>query len=147
MRDEPDVASVAALIGDPSRTAMLAALADGRALPAGELAAAAGLSLSGASAQLARLTQGGLLTVEREGRHRYYRLAGPQVAAAPELALQAGFRSLRRFNAVFVEVYKKSPTKIRLFARANGWGPPVSCARHKLASVGDHAVGTDEVIE
>ena len=38
-----------------------------------------------------------------------------------ELALQAGFRSLRRFNAVFVEVYKKSPTKIRVFARANGW--------------------------
>jgi DNA-binding transcriptional ArsR family regulator len=84
MRGEPDLASVAALIGDPSRTAMLAALADGRALPAGELAAAAGLSLSGASAQLARLTQGGLLTMEREGRHRYYRLAGPQVAAALE---------------------------------------------------------------
>src|SRR6516165_8242957 len=90
MRDEPDIASVAALIGDPSRTAMLAALADGRALPAGELATAAGLSLSGASAHLARLTQGGLLAMEREGRHRYYRLAGPQVAAALEgLALLA----------------------------------------------------------
>ena len=63
---------------------MLAALADGRALPAGELATAAGLSLSGASAHLARLTQGGLLAMEREGRHRYYRLAGPQVAAALE---------------------------------------------------------------
>ena len=90
MRGEPDVASVAALIGDPSRAAMLTVLADGRALPAGELAAVAGLSLSGASAQLARLTQGGLLTMEREGRHRYYRLAGPQVAAALEgLALLA----------------------------------------------------------
>ena len=90
MRGEPDVASIAALIGDPSRTAMLTALADGRALPAGELATAAGLSLSGASAQLARLTKGGLLTVEREGRHRYYRLAGPHVAAALEgLALLA----------------------------------------------------------
>jgi len=90
MRDEPDVASVAALIGDPSRAAMLAALVDGRALPAGELAAAAGLSPSGASAQLARLTEGGLLTMEREGRHRYYRLAGPQVASALEgLALLA----------------------------------------------------------
>ena len=84
MRGEPDVASVAALIGDPSRAAMLTVLADGRALPAGELAAAAGLSLSGASAQLARLTQGGLPTMECEGRHRYYRLAGPQVAAALE---------------------------------------------------------------
>ena len=63
MRDDPDVASVAALIGDPSRAAMLGALVEGRALPAGELAAAAGLSLSGASAQLARLTGGGLLTI------------------------------------------------------------------------------------
>jgi DNA-binding transcriptional ArsR family regulator len=69
---------------------MLVALADGGALPAGELAAAAGLSLSGASAQLARLAQGGLLTMEREGRHRYYRLSGPQVATALEdLALLA----------------------------------------------------------
>jgi DNA-binding transcriptional ArsR family regulator len=69
---------------------MLTALADGRALPAGELASVAGLSLSGASAQLARLTQGGLLTMEREGRHRYYRLSGPQVATALEgLALLA----------------------------------------------------------
>jgi AraC family transcriptional regulator of adaptative response/methylated-DNA-[protein]-cysteine methyltransferase len=64
-----------------------------------------------------------------------------------EVALQAGFRSLRRFNAVFVEVYKKSPTEIRLFARANGWGPRVACARHKLALVTDYAVGTDEVME
>jgi DNA-binding transcriptional ArsR family regulator len=90
MRGDPDVAWVAALIGDPSRSAMLGALVDGRALPAGELAAAAGLSLSGASPHLARLTEGGLLTMEREGRHRYYRLAGPQVASALEgLALLA----------------------------------------------------------
>jgi DNA-binding transcriptional ArsR family regulator len=68
---KPDIASVAALIGDPARAAMLTALADGRSLPAGELAAVAGLSLSGASAQLARLAQGGLLAMEREGRHRY----------------------------------------------------------------------------
>lgn len=63
---------------------MLMALADGRALPAGELAATAGLSLSGASAHLARLTQGGLIVGECQGRHRYYRLSGPQVAAALE---------------------------------------------------------------
>jgi AraC family transcriptional regulator, regulatory protein of adaptative response / methylated-DNA-[protein]-cysteine methyltransferase len=46
-----------------------------------------------------------------------------------EVALQAGFRSLRRFNAVFVEVYKRSPTKVRQFARANGWGPQAAYAR------------------
>ena len=84
MRGEPDLASVAALIGDPSRASMLMALSDGRALPAGELAAMAGLSLSGASAHLAQLLQGGLVVSEREGRHRYYRLAGPQVATALE---------------------------------------------------------------
>jgi len=70
---------------------MLTALADGRALPAGELAAAAGLSGPAASAHLARLLDGGLLAVEREGRHRYYRLAGPEVAAILEsLASLAG---------------------------------------------------------
>ena len=84
MRGEPNLATVAALIGDPARAAILTALADGRALPAGELAAAGGLSPSAASAHLTKLQEGGLLTVEREGRHRYYRLAGPGVAGALE---------------------------------------------------------------
>jgi DNA-binding transcriptional ArsR family regulator len=84
MRGEPNIATVAALIGDPARAAILAALADGRALPAGELAVAAGLSPSAASAHLNKLLEGDLLALEREGRHRYYRLAGPQVAAALE---------------------------------------------------------------
>ena len=84
MRDEPNIATVAALIGDTGRAAMLTALMGGQALPAGELAAAAGLSPPAASAHLARLTDGGLLAVEREGRHRYYRLAGPGVASALE---------------------------------------------------------------
>jgi DNA-binding transcriptional ArsR family regulator len=84
MDGEPSIAIVAALIGDPGRAAMLTALVGGRALPAGELAAAAGMSPSAASAHLAKLTDGGLLIVEREGRHRYYRLAGPGVAAILE---------------------------------------------------------------
>ena len=84
MRGEPNIATVAALIGDPARAAILVVLADGRALPAGELAAAGGLSPSAASAHLTRLLEGGLLALEREGRHRYYRLAGPQVATALE---------------------------------------------------------------
>ena len=78
------MAPAAALIGDPARAAMLIALADGRALPAGELAAIAGLSLPGTSAHLSRLLMGGLVVVERQGRHRYYRLSGPQVATALE---------------------------------------------------------------
>jgi DNA-binding transcriptional ArsR family regulator len=84
MRGEPNIATTAALIGDPARAAILAALADGRTLPAGELAVAAGLSPSAASAHLTKLLDGELLALEREGRHRYYRLAGPQVAAALE---------------------------------------------------------------
>ena len=111
MRGEPDVASVAALIGDPSRAAMLAALVDGRALPAGELAAAAGLSPSGASAQLARLTEGGFLTMEREGRHRYYRLAGPQVANALEgLALLAVTPRRPRARSAAAEALRRART-------------------------------------
>lgn len=90
MRSEPNITATAALIGYPARAAILSALADGRALPAGELAASAGLSSSAASAHLTKLLDGGLLALEREGRHRYYRLAGPGVAAALEsLALIA----------------------------------------------------------
>ncbi|MBX6741756.1 MAG: helix-turn-helix transcriptional regulator [Acetobacteraceae bacterium] len=84
MRGEPNIAAVAALLADPGRATMLTALAGGRALPAGELAALAGLSASGASAHLSRLVEGGLLAVEQQGRHRYYRLAGGEVAAALE---------------------------------------------------------------
>ncbi len=84
MDGEPSIATVAALIGDTGRAAMLTALVGGRALPAGELAAAAGMSPPAASAHLAKLRDGGLLAVEREGRHRYYRLAGPGVAAILE---------------------------------------------------------------
>ena len=91
MRGEANIATVAALIGDPARAAILTALADGRALPAGELATSAGLSPSAASAHLTKLLEGGLLALEREGRHRYYRLAAPGVAEALEsLALIAG---------------------------------------------------------
>jgi DNA-binding transcriptional ArsR family regulator len=84
MRSEPQVAAAAALIGNPGRAAMLGALMDGRALPANELATAAGLSAAGASDHLALLLAGGLLIVIREGRHRYYRLANERVAAVLE---------------------------------------------------------------
>jgi DNA-binding transcriptional ArsR family regulator len=84
MRGEPNLAAIAALIADSGRAAMLSALADGRALPAGELATVAGLSAQGASAHLAKLIEGGFLSVERQGRYRYYRLASVQVAVALE---------------------------------------------------------------
>lgn len=74
------MAEVAALVGDPARANMLAALMDGRALAAGELARAAGVTPQTASTHLARLTAAGLLALERQGRHRYHRLASPMVA-------------------------------------------------------------------
>lgn len=80
----PNIATAAFLIADPARSAMLMALLDGRARPAGELAYAAGVTAQTASAHLGKLRDGGLLTVETEGRHRYYRLAGPHVAEALE---------------------------------------------------------------
>ncbi|MEO6985626.1 MAG: helix-turn-helix transcriptional regulator [Paralcaligenes sp.] len=91
----PNVASVAFLIGDPTRAIMLAALMDGRALPAGELAYAAGITAQTASSHLSKLLAGGLLSCESEGRHRYYRLVGPDVAHALE-HLAAISRPVRR---------------------------------------------------
>lgn len=78
------IAAVAELIGERARAAMLIALADGRALPAGELARAAGISAQSASGHLAKLVVGGLLAVWSEGRHRYYKLASPEVGHALE---------------------------------------------------------------
>ena len=74
------LAEIAALLGEPARAAMMQALMDGRALTAGELAQAGGITPQTASAHLARLTGAGLLAMERQGRHRYHRLAGTEVA-------------------------------------------------------------------
>jgi DNA-binding transcriptional ArsR family regulator len=78
------ISSVAALVGEPTRAAMLVALLGGRALPAGELSRVAGLSAAATSLHLGKLTRGGLLSVRQEGRHRYYRLASEDVARALE---------------------------------------------------------------
>jgi DNA-binding transcriptional ArsR family regulator len=75
---------IGALLADPGRAAMLWALMDGSARPAGELTMIAGLSPSAASAHLARLTDGGLLALEARGRHRYFRIASADIAASIE---------------------------------------------------------------
>lgn len=84
MKEGPDVARVASLVGDPARANMLTALMGGSALTASELALEAGVGLPTASSHLAKLTDGGLLTLVSQGRHRYYGLATPQVAAMLE---------------------------------------------------------------
>lgn len=93
----PYLAEIAHLMGDPARANMLHALMDGRALTAKELAWIAGVAPQTASGHLAKLTQGGLLGVAVQGRHRYYRLAGAEVAAALEgLMVLAGLETSRR---------------------------------------------------
>ncbi|MBZ9996401.1 MULTISPECIES: winged helix-turn-helix domain-containing protein [unclassified Mesorhizobium] len=84
MREGPDIARIASLVGDPARANMLNALMGGTALTASELALEAGVSLPTASSHLSKLMEGGLLTVASQGRHRYYGLAGPQVAGMIE---------------------------------------------------------------
>jgi DNA-binding transcriptional ArsR family regulator len=74
------IAEIGALIGDPGRAAMLEALMDGRALTATELSVLAGVTPQTTSGHLAKLTQAGLITIERQGRHRYHRLASADVA-------------------------------------------------------------------
>ncbi|MFI7576664.1 ArsR/SmtB family transcription factor [Micromonospora sp. NPDC049497] len=76
----PELARLAALLADDTRARMCLALLDGRAWTAGELARLAGVAPSTASDHLSRLVRGGLLAEERQGRHRYLRLAGPAVA-------------------------------------------------------------------
>jgi len=79
---------IAALAGDPARAGMLHALLDGRALTAAELARAAGISPQTASGHLARMIAAGLLRMEKQGRHRYHRLASPAVAQMMESIMQ-----------------------------------------------------------
>ena len=78
------ISAIAALIGDPARANILLALMGGKALTAGELAYCASVTPQTASGHLARLVDGGLVTVEKQGRHRYHRLASASVAEAFE---------------------------------------------------------------
>ncbi|MCB8823428.1 ArsR/SmtB family transcription factor [Microvirga rosea] len=84
MKEGPVIASVAALLGDPARANILTALMDGRALTVSELAEAAGVTIQTASGHLSKLDAANLLTAEKQGRHRYFRLSDPDVAQVLE---------------------------------------------------------------
>jgi DNA-binding transcriptional ArsR family regulator len=81
-------AEIATAAGDPARAGMLNALMDGRALTASELASVAGITPQTASGHLARLTVAGLVAVQKQGRHRYHRLATQAVARMLESIMQ-----------------------------------------------------------
>ncbi|TNE62610.1 MAG: transcriptional regulator [Alphaproteobacteria bacterium] len=99
MKEGPIIASVAALLGDPARANMLSALMDGRALTVSELAVAAGVTVQTASGHLSKLKDANLVAAEKQGRHRYFRLSGNDVADVLEalmgLAERTGAKRVR----------------------------------------------------
>src|SRR3954470_12091718 len=123
MLGDSDLAAVGALIGEPARARVLMALADGRELPASVLASEAGVAASTASVHLARLVDGGLVTVESRGRHRYFRLAGPE-----------GGRAIEALSAIAPRAPARRPAggvraRVRLPARSRRRGAPARPGR------------------
>ncbi len=84
MKEGPDIAHIAALIGDPARANMLTALMSGKALTATELATEAGITVQTASTHLAKLAEGGLVETRKQGRHKYSSLANDDIATLLE---------------------------------------------------------------
>lgn len=98
MKEGPDIAHVAALIGDPARANMLTALMSGKALTVSELAEEAGVTIQTASSHLSKLDEGGLLRPRKQGRHKYFALSSEEVAHVLEglMGLAAGAGYLRK---------------------------------------------------
>ncbi len=118
------IAEIAALIGDPARSAMLVTLMDGRALTATELADVAGITPQTASSHLGRMTEAGLLAVERQGRHRYHRLASTTVATMIESIM-----------AVAAEPANLANRKVRTGPRDAAMRRARSCYDHLAGSI------------
>jgi DNA-binding transcriptional ArsR family regulator len=112
MAEGPYIAEIGALIGDPARANILTALMEGRALTASELAFQAQVSPQTTSSHLARLLDGGLIALEKQGRHRYYRLATPAVAEVLEtmMGLAQGGPGRHRPKAKSDDAIRKART-------------------------------------
>jgi DNA-binding transcriptional ArsR family regulator len=93
MKEGPDIAKVAAMVGDPARANMLTALVNGEALTASELSLEANVTKQTASSHLSKLEAAGLVAVEAQGRHRYYRLADADVAGLLETLMGVAARA------------------------------------------------------
>jgi DNA-binding transcriptional ArsR family regulator len=98
MSNAPQIAEVAALVGDPARANILVALLGGRALTATELACAAGVSPQTTSGHLSKLSAARLIALMKQGRHRYYRLAGPHVGHMLEGIMQVAIDGPPRYQ-------------------------------------------------
>ncbi|KZL18917.1 Helix-turn-helix domain protein [Pseudovibrio axinellae] len=99
MKEGPNIAAVAALIGDPARANMLQALMNGVALTASELAQEAGVTPQTSSFHLGKLSEAGLVCLRKQGRHKYYSLTGSDVASLLEalsgIAMRTGMTRVR----------------------------------------------------
>lgn len=93
MKEGPNIVGIAALIGDHARAEVLTALMTGKALTATELSGVAAVTKQTMSAHLAKLVDAGLIAVEAQGRHRYYRLANDDVAHLIETLMGVAFRT------------------------------------------------------
>lgn len=124
---EPDLAHVAVAFADPRRVRVLVALADGRALPAGRLAEEAGVAASTVSNHLAILLDHGLVSATQQGRHRYYRLTGPDVEGVLE---------------ALARLAPRAPiTSLRQHTRANALRTARTCYRHLAGQLGVRLFG------
>jgi len=108
----PIIAEIAALVGDPARATMVSALLDGRALAASELAVAARITPQTASTHLGKLTKAGLLSVVRNGRHRYFRLASPAVADMIEGIVAVALEKRPRYRPLSQQARALSAARI-----------------------------------
>src|SRR5205085_5320037 len=108
----PIIAEIAALVGDPARATMVSALLDGRGLTATELAYAAHVTPQTASTHLAKLTEAGLLSVFRDGRHRYFRLASPKVALMLDGIMAVAVENRPRFRPLSRQARELSEARI-----------------------------------
>ena len=98
MVEGPFIAEIAALLGEPARANIVAALMSGQAMTATELALAGGVAPSTASGHLAKLVEGKLLAIAVQGRHRYYRLASQRVAELLEALMAVAIDGPARYR-------------------------------------------------
>jgi len=115
MTTGPIIAEIATLVGEPARATMLSALLDGRALTARELAFAARVTPQTASTHLAKLTEAGLLTPLRQGRHRYFRLASPKVVDMLDAIVAVALENRPRYRPLSRQARELNAARICYF--------------------------------
>ncbi|MFZ0422129.1 MAG: helix-turn-helix transcriptional regulator [Xanthobacteraceae bacterium] len=141
MSNAPHIAEVAALVGDPARANILCALLGGRALTATELAYAAGVSPQTTSGHLGKLFAARLVVLMKQGRHRYYRLAGPQVAQMLESIMNVALMGPPRFQpkSRLDEQMRHARTCYDHIAGVLGVGLAERMSAHEWIVLGDEA--------